>query len=464
VPTRRFHRTRNVRLHASGNWVVTIGRTLSPKTKSLVDKDWYFAGSQAEATDKANAKARQWELLCANWDRTERPYLDLLKRPMPTEPRWPDKSSSQAVAQIDGESLNEIRREGPLEFEELAQAYAEFTFAELIPVYDGDRRNDLKQKDVQNSTVSKDLSQMRQAARYLPQDISGVRLTAEHFRSAKQKMFDAKLSRRTVRNYLSAAVKLLRWVYSRYGGNDARVPPGIEDAITIRAAIKTKIFVYGVEELKRVVTALKGTISQMDCLIALNCGMYQEDIGRLRLDEFDPVEGSFYWDREKEPANDFRLHHVLWPETLRLVRHYLNKGNAAGKFDDYRHSKKDPEKVDVRDLAFLDKDRPRYSMKPSGSSYDLVGRRWANAGTGVQFRNLRKSSNEILTNLITHDGGNDALLVVDEISNRFLGQKSATLVRLYRTNGKAVYRRMNRALVLVGDHLRANGVFDSIMA
>ena len=51
----------------------------------------------------------------------------------------------------------------------------------------------------------------------------------------------------------------------------------------------------------------------------VNRGMYQEDIGRLRRDEIDLDEWSVFWDREKEPANPFRIHQILWPETLALA-------------------------------------------------------------------------------------------------------------------------------------------------
>ena len=64
---RRFHRDRSVRLHASGKWICTIGRVWSAKKSKLVDKDWYFEGTEGDAIEKANAKARQWELLCLNW-------------------------------------------------------------------------------------------------------------------------------------------------------------------------------------------------------------------------------------------------------------------------------------------------------------------------------------------------------------------------------------------------------------
>jgi hypothetical protein len=85
---RRFHRDRSVRLNAGGKWICTIGRVWSVKKAKLVDKDWYFDGTEGDAIEKANTKARQWELLCGNWEKTERPILEILGEPMPHEPRW----------------------------------------------------------------------------------------------------------------------------------------------------------------------------------------------------------------------------------------------------------------------------------------------------------------------------------------------------------------------------------------
>lgn len=54
---RGFHPERTVRLHASGKWISTIGRSRSVKKAKRVDKDWCFDGSEGDATEKANSKA-----------------------------------------------------------------------------------------------------------------------------------------------------------------------------------------------------------------------------------------------------------------------------------------------------------------------------------------------------------------------------------------------------------------------
>lgn len=303
---------------------------------------------------------------------------------------------------------------------------------------------------------------MRQVAKFLPSDIPGIQLRAEHFRSAKSKML-AKFERRTVRNYLSAGVQLLRWLWGRYGGEETRIPGGIEEAITLRNSTNLNIPFYGVDELKTLAEKTSGSISQLDLMLALNGGMYQVDIGRLRRDEIDLKEGSIFWDREKEPGNPFRIHHLLWPETLVLVKRFLNKGNDNESFIDHRIRDGKPTKVNTRDLAFLHKRRPRYLIKPSGSAYDLVTRKWSAIDTDVKFRNIRKSTSELLKTLA--EAIKDPVqrsMVVEVAQQRFLGQKTPELLRLYGTTGKGAYALMNEYLPKVGDQLRAGGVFKTV--
>jgi integrase len=458
---RRFHRDRSVRLHASGKWICTIGRVWSLKKAKLTDKDWYFGGTEADAVEKANIKARQWELLCRNWEKTERPILEMMGEPLPFEPRWASGAKTPAL-NLTPEQLNEMRGEGPVDWQTLGEAFADFTFAELIPQYGADRRKDVNEEQVELSTLAKELSQMRQIGGILPVDIPAVQLRAEHFRAAKSQLL-LKYEKRTVRNYLSAGVQLLRWLYGRYGGEDTRIPAGIDDAISLRQPTNMAIQVYGAVQLKKLVEKTKDTISQLDLMLALNCGMYQEDIGRLRRDEIDLDEGSVFWDREKERANPFRIHHLLWPETLALVKRHLNDGAQRNLFIDHRIRAGKPSEVGSCDLAFLDKGRPRYLIKPSGSAYDLVGRRWTALKTSVKFRDLRKSTSQLLTSLAQAvKDPEERMVLVEVVQQRFLGQRTPQLLRLYRTIGKDAYGQMNHFLGRVGDDLRASGVFKSI--
>ncbi|MGE5609921.1 MAG: hypothetical protein ACM359_11755, partial [Bacillota bacterium] len=423
----------------------------------LVDADWYFKGSEAEAAAKANAKARQWELLVTNWEKTEKPTLALLGEPYADVPHWTNGGGRKRTPQ----EIQAIRQEGRIDADEFAKALSEFTFTELISVYEQDRREDLSQGHVQNTSVKKAVSQMKQAALFLDNDLPAVQLAADHFRKAKAEMLK-QVGRRTARNYLGAALTLLRWIYRRYGGNDATVPPSVVEACTVPNATKTDIQVYGLDELKKMMQATAGTISQLDLMMGLNCAMYEADLGRLRRDEIDLHEGGVFWDREKEPQNEFKVHHVLWPETLLLVKRYLHDGSSQEVVEDFRYGEDKRVTVKAAELAFLDLGRPRYRITRSGHAYDLVGRRWGSLVKGYLFHNLRKSANDILCNLIEHGGADEELQAVEEVSKRFMGQKTPALVRLYRTNKKGMYVRMNKYLARLGEYLRAEGVFQPI--
>jgi hypothetical protein len=218
----RFHRSRSVRLHASGKWICTIGRVWSVRKAKLLDKDWYFEGSEGDAVEKANAKARQGAHL-PQLDRLERPALEILGEPLPHEPRWPSGAKTPQ-SRLTTEQLVEARRVG-VDWQELAEAFAECTFTELITKYGADRRKDVNEEQVELSTLAKEMSQMRQVAKFLPAEVMAIQLRAEHFRTAKTKML-AKYERRTVRNYLSAGAQLLRWLYGRYGGDETRNASG----------------------------------------------------------------------------------------------------------------------------------------------------------------------------------------------------------------------------------------------
>ncbi len=50
---------------------------------------------------------------------------------------------------------------------------------------------------------------------------------------------------------------------------------------------------------------------------------------------------------------------------------------------------------------------------------------------GVSFRNLRKTANQFFLDLLEGDDSDDELQGTIELSHRFLGQKTPTLVRLY---------------------------------
>lgn len=122
----RFHLKRSVRLHATGQWVCTIGRAVT-KSGRLADKVWYWPPTLTEeqAKSKADEKAAEWRRLCLTWATAHMPYLRILEMPFADQPHWPSEEHRDSKAGISPDQLAAIRREGKVDDEELAQAYAE---------------------------------------------------------------------------------------------------------------------------------------------------------------------------------------------------------------------------------------------------------------------------------------------------------------------------------------------------
>ena len=79
------------------------------------------------------------------------------------------------------------------------------------------------------------------------------------------------------------------------------------------------------------------------------------------------------------------------------------------------------------------------------------------------FQNLRKSTSQLLTSLAEKANDLDErATLVEVVQQRFLGQKTSQLLRLYKTIGKGADVQMNRYLAKVGDQLRAGGVFQHL--
>jgi integrase len=124
-------------------------------------------------------------------------------------------------------------------------------------------------------------------------------------------------------------------------------------------------------------------------MLALNCGMYQSDIGRLTLDEINLDGGYVFWDREKEPENPFKVRHDLWPETLTLARQFVQPPGTRKRFNtDYRNGR--AEQVDCSTLAFPDKaGNLLYRIMPSGKAYDKISRAFERLNTRLEKNDSR---------------------------------------------------------------------------
>lgn len=454
---RRFHRNRKARwLPKKKCWGATVGQSLTAIGK-LADKDWYFPGHlpQAEADQLVNQKSQQWEVICRDWHRTSQPLLQAFGEPHPDEPRWNNAPLGQKKRKLTPEQVEELRRENHITEEELNGVLAEYSLRGFIEFFRDERAPAVARKDGRHTSLSKLVRQMYTAVGYFPDDIPARELRTGHFVQAKKKMH-AKLARRTVRNYMSAAIELLRFVYAKYM-NGASLPEGIEEAASVPKATRTDIRIYEFPEIEQYLRATKGTLSQLDIMLGLNCGMYPQDIGRLERVEVDCSDTSVFWDREKEPQNPFRIHHIFWAETLLLIRRFLNNGTVIGSpVRDYRHGKEHPVLLDPAKLALLDNGKPRYWNTPSGHEKNWVSKRMSQFAKGVSFQDLRKTTNQHLMQLT------DDPILADALSKHFLGQKTETLVRLYSLRGKAAYTQMNQYLGKLGDQFRATGLFKHI--
>jgi len=462
---RRFHRNREVRwLSSKKCWGVTIGRNLTTKNK-LADRDWYFPGHlpKQDADKLANQKAQQWEVICRDWHRTDEPLLAAFGDPFPAEPRWNAVSSGSSGRVLTPDEVTALRNEDRVSHEEIVEAMQDYTMRGFIDFYERDRADELDDELLRGTSSSKLINQMRRAMDFFPDDVPARQLVAAHFRQAKGAMKKANLAPRSRVNLLSAAVKLLDFIYERYMGG-VGLPAGLRAAVEIKKAKAKSVKTYTLTEVKSFLKATKGTLHQLDLMLALNCGMNPQDIGRLLIEEIDLTEQSTFWDREKEPGNDFRLHHMFWPETLRLVKHWLNDGSRPGRpVLDYRYGPKKPVKLDPQVLALLDDDQPRYWIMPGGSEKNRVSDGLRKIVTGVTFVPLRKTANNWLENLIEQHDSTDRALAAKEISDRFLGHGTESLRIVYRQFKKGAYTTMNRYLAKLGDKLRAEGLFESVV-
>lgn len=460
---RRFHLNRHVRWLADKKcWIVTIGRNVTADGK-LADRDWYFPGHlrQDHANRLATEKAQQWEVICRNWHRTDEPLLVAFAEPFAAEPRWNTACRGNTPRILTPEQIKEFRREDRVDDDEMIESMADDTLGAFIDFYAAGRRDELADKVLRGTSQAKLVKQMRLAATYFPDDIPARRLLARHFGEAKKRMFES-LGRRTTSNYLKAAYLLLEFIYATYMGG-LGLPAGLADAVIVKGANSKSIKTYTLDEVKGFLRDTKGTLSQLDLMLDLNCGMNPQDIGRLLLTEIDLHEESAMWDREKEPLNDFRLHHMFWPETSLLVKHWLNDGRNLGlPVTDYRYGRENPVEVCPSDLAFLDHGRPRYWVAPGGSEKNRVSDLLRKTVSGVTFVPLRKTANNWFIDRIEKDDDMNRALAAGELSDRFLGHGTDSLRRTYSSFGKTAYTTMNRYLIKMGDWLREQGLFEHV--
>ena len=318
-----------------------------------------------------------------------------------------------------------------------------------------------------NTTYGSIDKDCRNALAFLPPTLRMDGLTLAVLTDAKNKMF-AKLGRRTVKNYLGSLKKMLAWFYDEtdYGKAHDK-PTNFDKVFNVSNATRTDVKIPTPTQLKNLL-AVASDRTTMYILLAMNCGMHQSDVGHLTKDEINLVEGYIFWDREKEPTNEFRVRHDLWPETLDAVRKHIQPTDAPKQtFIDYRNGK--PTEIDCSRLAFVDPSgHPIYQVRERGVQYDKITETWREIKrtlpTAPMYRSIRKATNNVLCEMLNDiaDGDEQAFFAVGEISDMFLAQGNPKLKKLYKTSGLKMYGRMNKYFTMVGDSLRRQGIFDAM--
>lgn len=454
-----------VRPHKTGRWTLCVGKKVHKDGQRLVPKNFYFVGTPEAAEKEAKRTVEKWAFMVKHWETTYQTMLKLTDHLFAEEPHW---VGPLGQASTDAE-VNALQATLPTD-EEVAEAHADIALQGVVTFY----------KVHLDSLVS--LQKIGNVSRFtMVKNLKGVMaffdpkqrldtLTASVVEQATINMH-AKLSRRTVHNYLACMKAMLEWWYdSEYGAGWSRLQR-FNDAFKVEKRTNLRVKVPTLDEIKDILAEATGR-QRLAVLLALNCGMYAVDIGRLERSEINLEKGYIFWDREKQPENPFRVRHDLWPETLEEVKKHLQpQGRRRTYVDDYRGAK--PTKVDTSELAFLrDDGAPLYLINAGGKRNDRLQQGWATLNAHLKargkrqqkFRELRKGANQLLKDVINEMIEKDAdspVLAIQEISDVFLGHATKQIVLVYETRGVEGFAQMNRYLKLVGEKLRKNGVFDA---
>jgi len=130
------------------------------------------------------------------------------------------------------------------------------------------------------------------------------------------------IAKRTAANYCGAVQYFLAWCYRRDRIVSRRVPD-LEQVFRFTDANPIRIADYTneVPTIKAILAAASNRV-KLYILLALNCGVYQSDIGAIKHSEIETVNAGTFIVRGRVKTshqNDFRSSHFLWPETAALL-------------------------------------------------------------------------------------------------------------------------------------------------
>ncbi len=213
------------------------------------------------------------------------------------------------------------------------------------------------------------------------------------------------------RDLAATADQFVRWLW-REGAIDA-IPRNLGTAgIT---AAPGEVIVYGVKEIKLLWDAATERM-RLFMLLALNCGMTQQDISDLKPTEVDWKSGEIIRKRSKtrKKKSTPTITYRLWPETLRLLKKHrskdkdhvlLNKNgnpfksssvNAEGKFSKIDTIGKDFLKLvkdcEIEGKSFINLKKTSRSILEDNKTYQPIAERFVGrAPRTVSDRHYAKS-------------------------------------------------------------------------
>jgi len=131
------------------------------------------------------------------------------------------------------------------------------------------------------------------------------------------------IAKRTAANYCGAVQYFLAWCYRRDRIVSRRVPD-LEQVFRFTDANPIRIADYTneVPTIKAILAAASNRV-KLYILLALNCGVYQSDIGAIKHSEIETLNAGTFIVRGRVKTshqNDFRSSHFLWPETAALLK------------------------------------------------------------------------------------------------------------------------------------------------
>ncbi len=149
-----------------------------------------------------------------------------------------------------------------------------------------------------------------------------ARVLLEYHEVLKTAVFNGNMSAHYGRDILSTCKRFTRWCWQM--GMLDELPKNI-DQLRIEV-VTTEVETFDLDELRQIYDSAAGR-TQLYLLLMMNCGMQQQDIADLRLDQVDWQDGRIVRKRSKTAKHDRVpvVSYKLWPRTLDLLRQHRSQ-------------------------------------------------------------------------------------------------------------------------------------------